>query len=157
MYKTIAFTLLLFVSSASAFDYVTVAETVFVAGTARDYYVNSNGSVFASTAALDFIGKTTGSNNFSSGATFVSLNIPAGAIIDTVFGIINANASAGTPATLIYFEDVASGTAPTSYAEFNGKTLTTASVAWEPTGWSAGTEYKTPNLAAPMQEVVSRG
>ena len=61
-----------------------------------------------------------------------------------------------TLTTTIHLCDEDDAAAPTDVATFDAKVLTTASVDWTLTGWSAGNSYASGNLAAVLQEVVDR-
>lgn len=54
----------------------------------------------------------------------------------------------------IYAEDAAAPAAPTDFSDYNGKTVTTASVAWNPTGVTAGSSHQSPSLNSIIQELV---
>ena len=158
MRKTIiALAAILLCCNIAVAQMTTVADTIFLAETAQDGYILSSASAIYTTSTSDVLGRTTSSNIFSSFAMFDDLSIPVGVIIDTVFIRVVATASTGTVISLIYLEDEASGTAPTTYTDYTDEVLTTAYVNWGPTGWSAGTRYSTPNLAAVMQEIINRG
>lgn len=88
---------------------------------------------------------------------FPSINIPSGAVIDSACIKFTAAASeSGTCNFNCYFNDIDSAVAPTSWAQFNALSLTSA-IAWAAVpNWTGGVLYDTPELKTILQDVVDR-
>ena len=101
-----------------------------------------------------------------SGFIFTSVPIPVGSTIDTVRLTFVAGASNGTNTCnlRIVMEDTGSAAAFTDTADYNARSLTTATADWNDVpDWTAGTTYTFPSsgaasttLADVIQEVVDR-
>jgi RHS repeat-associated protein len=97
--------------------------------------------------------------DYASGLRFTGLAIPQGATITAASITLTADATASTlPSTSLAGEatDNASGFGGDTYATFNARTRTSASVSWTPTAWSSGTSYTSPDISSVVQEVVNR-
>ncbi len=90
---------------------------------------------------------------------FTNINIPRGKNIVEAHITFTAsnNYSLGAVNTNICAIDSDNAIAPTSYAEAEGATRTTAVVAWDAIpAWVKGTEYRSPNIASIIQEIIDR-
>ena len=89
---------------------------------------------------------------------FTGITISAGATITASYLTYTAyqNDTGTTVKTNIYADNAAAPTAPTSAATYNGKTLTTALVAWNSIGsWTANTAYNTPSINDIITELIA--
>jgi hypothetical protein len=85
--------------------------------------------------------------------------IPQGATINSAYLIYYSKyALSGTTVNSnIYAQDADTATAPTTYGEFDGLTLTTASAAWDSVGtWTAVDSYQSSDIKTVIKEVVDR-
>ena len=96
------------------------------------------------------------------GLRFPSHNIPADAPINTAtiqFTADAGTAQSGTPNLTIKAQKSADPPVFVDVANnISNRTLTTASVTWNPTGWTSGesgTDQETPDLSSLIQEVVN--
>jgi hypothetical protein len=119
----------------------------------------ANGTIYVNSADLELV--QDGSVTQTVGIRWPGLAIPHGAAITNAY-IQFAAREAQSVATSLTFRAEASDNA-TSFAStsFNvtSRTRTTSSTAWAPVAWNvgeAGANQRTPNLAAVIQEVVSR-
>ena len=89
---------------------------------------------------------------------FQNITIANAATIQACYARFYAsNSDSGTTVTLtLGFNDEDDPAAPTSYAELNALTMTTATVAWSPGAWTDGQAYLTPDLKTALQEIVDR-
>jgi len=120
----------------------------------------SYGSSFDNSAPNCIIGSPGGWSVCTSFFRFINVTIPNGATIDSAYVKITAYAtgSSTTVNVRLSANDVDNATAPTSYAQVTGLSLTTANVDWDNVaGWSDGTQYNSPDISSVIQEVVSRG
>lgn len=63
----------------------------------------------------------------------------------------------GSPELIIDGDDTDSSIAPTSHADYDGKSRTTAQVTWDfATTWVNGTFYSTPDIKSIIQEIIDR-
>lgn len=95
--------------------------------------------------------------DYGSWMRFTSVTIPQGASIVSASIDFRSNATTGTiPSTKLWAEAADNPTAPTSAADYTGRTLTTASTSWTPSTWTVASTYTSPDIAAVIQEVVNR-
>lgn len=122
-------------------------------------------SGFASAVGGDYSAGTflyTGDNSASfydylSYIRFTAVDIPAGSTIDSA----TLNLTAGTLSSVVVITTVKAEAADnpaacSSAADTNARTLTSASVNWDPSAWVVNTAYDSPDIAAVIQEVVNR-
>lgn len=96
------------------------------------------------------------------GARFTALNIPVGAIITSAYIQFQTDEVGTAPASLLIrglaSDDAAAFTSKTN--NLTSRPTTAGSVAWQPSAWTvvheAGAAQRTPDLAALVQEIVSR-
>jgi hypothetical protein len=91
---------------------------------------------------------------------FDSIDIPQGATIDSarVWLYAGWTDASATCNMIIYAEDTASATVYISHADYAARAHTSVSTTWSAVeAWTAGTYYKSPNIASPIQEVIDRG
>jgi hypothetical protein len=114
-------------------------------------------SIFTNSATFMRAGRV----DMQTNTRFLNVTIPPGATIDSAnisYRAFNNNTSGGTSVkTIIQAEDADNATAPTSYADFNGRTMTTALVNWTMPSFTDGVWYDTPDFKSVVQEVVDRG
>ncbi|MDK3257090.1 hypothetical protein QOZ86_11335 [Blastococcus capsensis] len=94
------------------------------------------------------------------GMRFTGVTVPKGAIITNAYVQFRADESHSVATTLTFrAESVADAAAFTSTSgDITGRPLTSESVSWQPTAWTAGdraTAQRTPDLAAVLQPVVN--
>ncbi|MBN1671632.1 MAG: fibronectin type III domain-containing protein [Kiritimatiellae bacterium] len=93
------------------------------------------------------------------GLRFGDVPVPQGALIQAAYLQFTADESHSEPTELTLHGEAADESITFSYATVSARARTTASVNWNPSPWavgSAGAAQRTPNLAAVIQEVVSR-
>lgn len=120
----------------------------------------NNGSLSVSGNTLS-LGKVSGQDQII-GLRFDSLNLPAGSRILAAHVAFTArnNDSGGGVQLTIRGESVGTAapfaTGQHSISNRQQNSGTTASVSWNPGGWSQGSIYETPDLRAIIQEIVDR-
>jgi MSHA biogenesis protein MshQ len=96
--------------------------------------------------------------NYDASLRFTNVTIPSGATIDSAYLEVVCNlAQATTVRTNVFGEDADNPAAPTSSADFLGRTLTTEVVLWSTGNWALDSVNDSPDLAAVIQEIVDRG
>jgi len=99
-----------------------------------------------------------GTVSLGSGALFTVPDILSGATITAAYLTIRdiwGDTGTGMK-TNIYCQAADTGTAPSNYSTATTYTRTTG-VAWDSDAdWSSGTDYQSPSLVTPIQEVISR-
>jgi len=124
---------------------------VQVGASANDGYWDAAAS-FDATYDNMFLGKT-GSSFINFFAMWTGINIPAGAKIIDATVYLYLSSCVGTPSgNLLYMNDAATPTAPTTASGANGKAKTTASVACNPSG-AAG--WKTYDVKSIVEELMA--
>jgi hypothetical protein len=91
------------------------------------------------------------------GMRFTGVNIPKGATINTAYLIITCGyaSSVATVNSRIRAERASSPATFSTYADYNGRTRTTAYVAWDNIGaWAKDSQYQSPEIKAVIQEVA---
>ncbi len=85
---------------------------------------------------------------------FTGVTIPPSSTIAVAYLSLYERYSNGNPLTRLYFEKANNPAAPTNWSDYNGRTPTTAYVAWNgdpgDNGW-----YNSPSLVVPLQELVN--
>jgi hypothetical protein len=124
--------------------------------TSNDDGSASSTSTFSRTATSPYIGYSGYAYHLYSRFQYVA--VPAGATIVSAKIQYRAAASAtgNAPNTLIYFSDADSAVAPTTRAEFDAISLTSASVSWSMPNFTSGSWYDSPDIKSVVQEVVDR-
>jgi hypothetical protein len=115
------------------------------------------GSYFYDTAAQIGIGNALGARHAM--IRFPNVTIPVGSVIDTAKLTFNAHQdNAGNDTNVIIYGVAADNpVAPTSVAEFNALTLTTAYVNWDDIeNWTQDSNYDTPSIKTIIQEIADR-
>lgn len=88
--------------------------------------------------------------------TFEDLTLDATDTLVNAVMILKSRTKNGTNPQLIIFGELdANPTHPVSQADFDGRTLTTASVAWNPGDVTLGTLVTTPDLSAIVTEIIA--
>jgi len=125
-------------------------DTFYVAVGADDGYVEQQGSGFDSDSNIMQAGYfSTYGQSEHVWCRFASVTLPSGATIESSYMSLNENYQWGSPQLKVSAEDDANPSAPTSYTDYIGKTLTSNKVDWD-SGFS-----QTPNLQAIIQELVN--
>lgn len=129
-----------------------------IAASGDDGYVSTAGGDFGAALSVSVVGDFNASiYDYASWMRYTTVTIPAGATILTAVITMRAYDVIGAiPATVLAGEAADSPTAPTSAVDANGRTMTSATVAWTPSAWTAGTDYNTPDISTVVQEIVSR-
>jgi len=128
-------------------------------GGTDDAYTLDPATISTGGTAL-FFGLSVDGSDYDLGVRFRSVAIPQGAtIVDAYITFYAANGDGGIEVNArVYGEDADSGAAFSTYADFQGRTRTTAYVEWNDVPfWRAGVAYKTPALTTVVQEIVDRG
>lgn len=99
-----------------------------------------------------------GGTRYRSAMRFANATIPVDATIDSAVLTVRASSSFGVAClTKLCCLDEDSATAPTTNANWNGRTETSAGVDWDITSvWTASTNYPSVSFPSPIQEVVDR-
>jgi hypothetical protein len=88
---------------------------------------------------------------------FTGLGIPKNATINSAILMLYATGVSGTiPALVIDGEAADNATAPTTRADVNARSRTTAQVNWTPASWTINSWRASPDIAAVVQEIVDR-
>lgn len=130
--------------------------TATIDATADDGYVEDGpGNFFPNANYVRFGVFLAGIINYDSWFRFDTVNIPAGATIDSANLTLRANLSTGSYSLVISAEDVADANAPISYVDYAGKATTTATTNWVGSGaWANNQTIITPDITAVIQEVI---
>lgn len=128
----------------------TLAATVAAAGDDGAYYSNHSGTTYPMVQS----GGTTATGFLR----FSGLTIPAGATVTAATLTLTSQVTQTSPfpATTITASAEDNAAAPASYTDFAARTPTAASVAWTPSGWTAGTAYTSGDLSTVIAAVVGR-
>lgn len=114
-------------------------------------------ATFSSTSTAILLGNSGGSANAF--IRFPNVTFPTNATITSalVSGDSQANLSVSTCNVTIRALAEDNATAPTSLADANGRTTTTAGVNWSSIpGWTTGTNYASPNISSVITEIKNR-
>jgi len=88
---------------------------------------------------------------------FEGVATPRGArLISVTLEVVADGGGNGDPTLRVYANDVDDAVIPADGADHDGKVRTTASVAWNPGTWVAGTTYSPGDLKMLLQEVIDR-
>lgn len=143
--------------AAAADDDIIQTEEVRVAAGADDGYVNQGASTFNDSLVNFSFGQISG-NDVDAWVRFDGVTVPQGATITAAYIEFVADSTrAGSMTADIYGEDADDPAAPSSVADFNGRTRTTATVNWNPGDWTDGETYQTDDIKTIIQEIVDRG
>ncbi len=91
---------------------------------------------------------------------FTSVAIPVDATISQAILTYIAHDTASNNAVLtdLFFNDEDNASAPTNATDYNNKSVTAASVAWDNiVSTTQGNSYNSPDIKTPLQEVIDRG
>lgn len=112
-----------------------------------------NSSIYDGTRT--YFGRDTSFNSrWHGGYLFPDVTIPNGVTIDTAYIIFEAYSSdSGTNQCIIAGEDTSTPATYSTYADFMGRTLTTANVSWQPDAWVADSDYNTDEIKTIVQEL----
>jgi hypothetical protein len=112
--------------------------------------------------AIDFISVGQASSlSYHGWILFPALTVPQGITITSAYLTVKAYSTPTTGTlsdirTKIFANDVDDAAVPTSAANADAKSLTTASVDWDPATFAANTIYQSPDITAVIQEVIDR-
>jgi len=113
-------------------------------------------------ATISLVGQITAGSSgapasYDSGIRFKNVNIPAGVTVTSAYITFTASASiAGVPCpTLFYGEASVTPAAYTTYANFVGRALTVANVAWAVPAFVVGSTYNSPSLIPIVNEIIA--
>lgn len=89
---------------------------------------------------------------------FQNVTIPNAAVISSAaLTLVSQIAQSTTVVTTISGDDEDNANAPVSLVDYNGRPITTATVAWNfSTAWAGGESVTTPDLTTIIQEIVNR-
>jgi len=139
---------------------VVVTEARVSAGSDDAEERASTGAVALTSSDLELV--VDGSKVQTVGLRFPEVNVPAGATIVRAWVQFSTDEvkTAATNLTIAAQAADNAATFTTASRDVSSRPRTTATVAWAPTGWSVvgarGAAQQTPDLAVPLQEVVSR-
>ena len=107
------------------------------------------------------VGKTIATDTYHAWYRFANIQIPPGSTITSAYliftSLVTDNPAGGVVRTNIYANDVDDAVAPTTYADYIAKVLTTAFTAWDNIPfWTADVEYQSPDISSVIQEIVDR-
>lgn len=124
-----------------------------------DAWRRNDASFYSDTADTLCLGCTSTGTHMHSGVRFQDVTIPNGATITTAhITFVAHDSDTGTVAEqIIAAEQTATAAAFSSAADFDTRmgNLTTATVSWTPSSWSAGTGYDTTDIKTIVQELVN--
>lgn len=128
-----------------------------IANNLDDTSVNRFFSSFSTTTAALIAGND-GNPGLDAAFRWVGVNIPQGSTINNAFiTFIPFNASQpGSPVTTIRGADEDNSARITSFADFDGRARTAASVAFSPGAWTPGVPVNSPDITTVIQEIVDR-
>lgn len=139
---------------------MTVLDLQVSAGGDDGYWTQGNSSLLGSDSFLDVGYVSTFLLSRNSFMRFPGVSVANGMVIDVAY--VRLRASINTSATVVNvaWSAIAADNAavPTTYAEAEGATRTTASVAQNNLpAWVANTDYNSSSIISVVQEVVNRG
>jgi len=95
--------------------------------------------------------------NSSTGLRFTGVAIPNGATITAAYLTVRARFSeTPTEGTTIFGEAADNPITFSTWGDYDFRVMTNAGVPWQPTEWSADTDYNSPSLTTVIQEIVDR-
>lgn len=123
-----------------------------------DGYTNSTFGGSIDTSGPDVLFGDSGSGIFNSFFRFQNVTIPQGATIaSATLRVVSAGTQTGSLVSTISGNDEDNATAPTTYAGYNAKVLTSATVAWNTAAaWPAESAFTSPSIITIVQEIVNR-
>lgn len=120
----------------------------------------TNGNMYLTSSDLELVYDSYQSaGNQQVGIRFTNLGIPQGATITNAYIEFTTDESTtGGCNVSIYGHDVNNaGQFTSTNGNISGRTKTSASVSWSPSGWSSvGSKHQTPDIKAVVQEIVNR-
>ena len=110
---------------------------------------------FSSSADDNFVGNFIGTL-YESYYRFTGVSGLSGVTIDSATIQLHAgvNNSGSTWLTKVFADDSASPSVPTTCAELDGKTRTTAGTDWDPATWASDTWHTSPSIVSVIQELA---
>lgn len=126
-----------------------------------DVEENANGSMYTNSSDLELVADGSRGNQ-TVGLRFTNLAIPQGATINRAYVQFTVDeTNTGTTNLLIRGHDTNNASAFTSASNnVSGRTKTSASVTWNPSGWTtvgqSGSSQRTPEIKSIVQEIVNR-
>lgn len=123
-----------------------------------DLQVNRDDAEEQSNGGMDRGGNTINMRDGqTNGFRFANLTIPQGANIYSAFLELHARRNNSGDVTLnLYAEDTAnSGDFTNSSYNISSRTRTSLFTEWQPTSWSQGQNYTSPDISAPIQQVIN--
>jgi hypothetical protein len=129
---------------------------ILVVASTDDCYVDAPPNLISLTSVTMVFGNAF--NTYSSGMRFRSVTIPNGAVVTTAYIIFTAYNDTSNDTVRIKLSAEQSETAATfsTYADFAGRTLTTAQVDWDFTdNWIIGGTYNSGEIKTVIQELVN--
>jgi len=121
--------------------------------------VNPPWDAFYSNALHDYAGKDGSNYREGCGMRFTNITIPQGAIIDSAYLTFTCRlAGSGTTVrTNIIGEDVDDAAQFSNLANYNGRSRTSAIVAWDGiNAWVVNSEYVSPDIKTVIKEIIDR-
>lgn len=124
---------------------------------------SSAGFMYLNSSDLELVNDSYQSaGNQKVGMRFTGVNIPQGAAIENAYIQFTVDETVNTSGTITVRAEATNSAAgfSTNTNNISGRNLTTASKTWNPANWTsvgaAGTDQRTPDISAIIQEVVNR-
>ena len=121
---------------------------VTIADNADDGYAD-NSSLVSSTGVVTGVG-------LRGFLRFTGVTVPAGSAVTSATLTLRATGSYADLSTTLRAQAVDDASRPASASDLNGRTATSASVAWHPATWPNNSNVSPPDLATVVQEVINR-
>lgn len=139
-------------------DSVSASRDHRVLASGDDGYVAQSPSLFVDDSTIVMGNESSFAGDEEAWLRFSKVAIAPSSVIDSAYIQFEANQlDSGSLNLIVYGEDADNPTAISSFADFNGRTRTSASVAWSPSDpWTAGCTYTTPDISTVAQEIIDR-
>jgi hypothetical protein len=153
----VLFALIIAVGLFLPFNYPVKADTldILVAASTDDVSAYGTGAI---SDGLTYLSMGLSGTTQSVGMRFRGVTIPNGAVVSTAYIIFTAYEDDSADTVRIKLSAEQSETAATfsTYADFTGRTLTTAQVDWDfTTNWATGLAYNSGEIKTVIQELVN--
>ncbi len=105
------------------------------------------------------VGQDASSRICNAFARFTNVTIPTGATVGLAYISVTGRNTVqdGTQKTNMHFDDIDDAVAPTSAAELDALSRTTASTAWDDEDYVIDVEVNSPDISAVVEEILDRG
>jgi len=135
---------------------VTVTTVLYVASSGDDGYC-VDPSTFINTYNRCQFGHSSVSADFDAFFRFPSSGIPQGSVIVSAVLTVKEKYGKSGPVNVRIKGCAEDDSAQmSSYADYHGRSRTSAYTDWSPEDWLSGVEYNSPDISAVVQEIVDR-